>query len=164
MCVSQTSKNYFLTFVLLKAIHIGARPRVADIMNQKLKAGKMRSFQEFPKLSWRGCNMSVTMQYVACQLSCNMSQWRVSSAAICHLSSIAICQLSSAALCRLRCNLSAQLNCHVQPSSATMCRLRCSLSAQLQYGSYVVSSAAKCKLGCQLSSNMLPELSIVICW
>jgi len=128
---------------------------VADIMNQKLEAGKMRSFQEFPKLSWCGCNMSAQLQYVACQLSCNMSAQLqyVSSAQLQYVSSAQLHCVGSGA-----CNLSAQLNCNVQPSSATMCRLRCSLSAQLQYVSYVVSSAAKCKLGCQLSSNMLPEL------
>ncbi len=147
---------------------------MADIMNQKLEAGKMRSFQEFPKLSWCGCNMSAQLQYVACQLSCNMSAQLqyVSSAAICQLSCNMSAQLQYVSSAQLQyvssaqlhcvgsgaCNLSAQLNCNVQPSSATMCRLRCSLSAQLQYVSYVVSSAAKCKLGCQLSSNMLPEL------
>ena len=66
-------------------------------MNQKLKAGKMRSFQEFPKLSWRGCNMSAQLQYVtvACQISCNMSA-------------------------QLNCTMSAQLSCTVSAQAQSV--------------------------------------------
>ncbi len=55
----------------------------------------MRSFQEFPNLSWRGCNMSAQLQYVACQLSCNMSA-------------------------QLTCNMSAQLSCTVSAQAQSV--------------------------------------------
>ena len=104
----------------------------------------MRNFQEFSQLSWRGCNMSAQLQYVAvssaasvshhaicgmsaqlqyvaCQLGSNMSQWHVSSAATCQLSSVAICQLSY--------NVSAQVQ---SVSSAAICQLRSQLSCEVK--------------------------------
>ncbi len=98
---------------------------------------------------WRSAqlHLSVTMQYVACQLSCNIG--RVSSAAICgvsarqqyvtvacqlscnmwRVSSAATCQLSSVAICQLSYNVSAQVQ---SVSSAAICQLRSQLSCKVK--------------------------------
>jgi len=154
---------------------------VADIKNQKLKVGKMRNFQEFSQLSWRGCNMSAQLQYLTvspaaiCQSPCSMC--RVSSAAICHSgvsAQLQICHNGVSAqlqyrACQLSCNMwrvssaaichsgmSVQLHiCHSGVSAQLQyvaCQLSCNVSAQLQY----VSSAQLHCVGsgaiCQLSS------------
>lgn len=100
------------------------------ISNQKLKASKMHSFQEFPKLSWRGRNTSAQLQYVSHHAICGVSAQLqyVSSAQLHCVSSGAICQLSSIAMCspaQLQC---AQVQC---VSSTAISQLRSQLSCKV---------------------------------
>ncbi len=127
-------------------------------MNQKLEAGKMRSFQEFPKLSWCGCNMSAQLQYVACQLSCNMS------AQLQYVSSAAICQLSCNMSAQLNCNMSAQLSCTVSAQVRAICQLS---SARTEFRHTNPKKLKVFWIGCQnfrrqyVSSTAICQLSSI---